>query len=326
MAEEGGSGLAKAVGVGAVGILAMFGKLADDCGRAGLHAGAAADDLARVGARQADDLARVGAKPAGELTHLGSGRGAGVADDLTRAASPVALADDLSPGARSAELTDEALKAAAEEGSLTLLDTWLAGSDEEQEPPKVDPVLNSRPVRVLWTFAPLSVDSLQAYLGHSPNSQERATHERFLDSGALVIKPVFSGLPVSKTFGLREDLKAFAGYTVSDNPTRLRLWEGATEESIPITQLLSACLVRGQACVLLACTKLDWGSVEPCMLTARSLAEAATKQASRHAALRGAIVARNAAKRADLVIHSAAMVAGRPRFMQSLAADAPAQR
>lgn len=326
MAEEGGSGLAKAVGVGAVGILAMLGKFADDCGRAGLHAGGAADDLARVGARQADDLARVGAKPAGELTHLGSGRGAGVADDLTRAASPVALADDLSPGARSAELTDEALKAAAEEGSLTLLDTWLAGSDEEQEAPEAAPGLDPRPVRVLWTFAPLSVDSLEAYLGHSPDSRERAAHERFRDSDALVIKPVFSGLPVSKTFGLREDLKAFAGYTVSDDPTRLRLWEAAPGNSILITQLLSACLVRGQACMLLACTKLDWSSAEPCMLTARTVVEAAAKHENRHAALRGAIAARNAAKRADLVIHSAAMVAGRPRFMRSLAADAPAQR
>ncbi|HMR76384.1 MAG TPA: hypothetical protein PKD61_14775, partial [Polyangiaceae bacterium] len=190
---------------------------------------------------------------------------------------------------------------------------------------EVDPVLKSRPVRVLWTFAPLSADSLQAYLGHLPNSQERATQDRFRDSAALVIKPVFSGLPVSKTFGLREDLKAFAGYTVSGDPTRLRLWEGAPVKSIAITQLLSACLVRGQACMLLACTKLDWSSAEPCLLTARSLAEAATKQASRHAALRGAIAARNAAKRADLVIHSAAMVAGRPRFMRSLAA-APAQR
>ncbi len=319
MADGNGSGVAKAVGIGAVGVLAALGKFADDCGRAGVRAGGAADDLARVGARQADDLARVGAKPAGDLTHLGSGRRMGVADDLARTASPAALADDLSPGARSAELTDEALKTAAEEGSLTLLDAWLAEQDEDEAPLEPNPTFGSRPVRVLWTFAPLSGDSLEAYLGRSPNQEERSAHERFKDPAGLVIKPVFSGLPVSKAFGLREHLKAFAGYTAPDDPTRLRLWEGKAGESIPITKLLSACLVKRQECMVIACTKLDLTASEPCLLVAKDLVKSATKAASPRAAIGKTISSRNAAKRADLVIHSAAIVEGRPRFMQSAA-------
>ena len=313
MAEGNGSAVAKAVGIGAVGVLAALGKFADDCGRAGLRAGGAADDLARVGAKPLDDL-----------THLKAGRPAGVADDLARTSSPAALADELGPGARSADLSDEALKTAAEEGSLTLLDVWLSEQEEDEESHEApNPMLGSRPVRVLWTFAPLAVDSLGAYLGHAPDQKERAGHQRFSDSAGLVIKPVFSELPVSKSFGLRESLKAFSGYTRPDDPTRLRLWEGKAGDSVLITQLLSACLLKGQECMVLACTKSDLNASEPCLVVAKNVVKRAREAASSRAALKATVSARNAAKRHDLVIHTAAIVEGRPRFMHSVAPATP---
>ncbi len=174
--------------------------------------------------------------------------------------------------------------------------------------------MRNRPSR-----SPFPVDSLEAYLGHAPDQKERAGHQRFTDSAGLVIKPVFSGLPVSKTFGLRERLKAFSGYTLPDDPTRLRLWEGRAGNSVPIPQLLSAYLAKGQKCMVLACTKLDLNAGKPCLVTAKRIVKSATTAASPREALSACISSRNAAKRDDLVIHSAAMVQGRPRFMHSVA-------
>ncbi len=71
--------------------------------------------------------------------------------------------------------------------------------------------------------------------------------------------------------------------------------------------------------MVLACTELDLATPEPCILTAKNAVKSARKAAGQRAALHASISSRNVAKRDDLVIHSAAIVEGRPRFMQSVA-------
>jgi hypothetical protein len=334
MDRDGGGKVAKVAGAGLIGVLAIFGKVADDCGKAGLRASRSADDIARLGAKEADDFARLapagrkgaphGAGPLGAPGYdaLPPGGRLGVAEDLARHTG--AGAEGLEQGARRAELTDEALKTAAEEGSLNMLDAWLSddGESDEEDGEATDaasapkPPWHTTPVlRVMWTFAPLAVDDLEAYLGRAPAAADLAGHGRLRNSdGALLMKPIFSGLPVSRSFGLREQLKAFVGYTLEGHDEQLRLWEGG---AIAIDSLQSACLLRKQTCIVVACTRLDFAAASPCAATARSFLAASGRQKGPRAAIRVAIRARNEAKRDDIVIHAAAVVDGRPRFMHS---------
>jgi hypothetical protein len=324
MAEEGcGSGLAKAAGVGFLGLLAILGKVGDDCGRAGLKAGGAADDLARAGATKVDDISRLTkvTEPGtlGRAGPIGAPGAVGdelkVADDLARSASPSSVAAEAKAGGTTSDLTEEALKSAAEEGSANLLDAWLS---EDEGTPTLDSIpveAAQRQSLALWTFMPLSTDSLGSYLGRTATPREVAAHERIRNQGPVpILKPIFSGLTVSKSLQLSERLKTFIGYTVADDAQRFRLWEGG---AVPISGLQAACLVRKQSCMIIACARMDLDAIKPCALVGRDLAKTAGSAATPREGIRQAIRERDAARREDVVIYSAALRDGRPRFLHS---------
>ena len=319
VAEDDKGGVAKAAGVGLLGVLAMFGRVADDCGRAGVKVASHADDMARFGVKGADDVARFGVKGVDD-----------VADDVLRLAddlphstrgplgprgpAPVA---DLPPLTKADEVYRELVESAVEEGAYTALDAWLEEDDGEgaRAPSAVGRTLYPPPiVLALWSFLPLAESSLESYLGHAPTLAEYSGHGRFRSDDKLIIKPVYSRLPFDRTFGLREELKVYVGYTAPGKPDHLRSWEAGP---VPIRQLQRRCFGRRQACLVVACDGLDFDADQPCALAVMRLSKDLRRTASTRAALQRAVEWRQDEGRADLHFYATVVDDGKPRLLQT---------
>jgi hypothetical protein len=308
MSDDNSGSIAKAAGVGLLGVLGMLGKFADDCGRAGARVASSADDIARVGARGADDVAGF----ADDVARFG--------DDLPlpprRGALPHAPGRGVDvPLSQADEAYAEVVETVVEEGAYTVLETWLEEEDSDESASEVPtmPGRSGATVRVLWSFLPLSDASLEAYLGEVPSQGDIAGHERFRTTDKPVIKPIFSGLTVGRSMGLAEPLKVFVGY-VAERQDHLLTWETGPA---PIAALQATCLRQRQSCLMVACSEVDLDQPEPCAVAAVGLTKAIASAANVPRAIRSAVAWRNRYERDDMVFHVALVDGDEPRMLRS---------
>jgi hypothetical protein len=325
MADEG-----KKVGL-IGGLLAAIGAAvshgADDCARAGMHAGSVADDLARPAAH-ATPIA------AGELANPGARAVGGVGDDLARPGSRVlAQGDDLASGAsrRPSVLMapDEALAGGRASDDLAqtlaehsldaadlLLDVGSSGDedgDESEESGAVDdqagplpkPVRPSTRLDVLLPELMAVVPISEGKILTSPRLREMLVASQTELGSKLAEKAL--GRP---TFVL--------GYSAPEQRDTLAMPDGGPP--LPVAAIQRGCAKAGRSCIVLVCETPDSGAPKPCVVGAFRGLEKSFRAGDLETDLLRRLLAIRNQSLPTLTIHRIAATTNGPRLVHSRAA------